>query len=302
MDTMRERFTSTVTELLDHDPRVALVMADIGVAQFVESGAAARHPDRVINVGIREQLQAGVAAGLALEGFRPITHSYAPFLVERPFEQVKLDFAHQGVGAILVSVGASYDWPTGGRTHQSPGDVALLATLPGWDIFVPGHPDEVEQILRRAARTDRRTYVRTSERANSEAVVGATRGLVEIRHAPPGGPLVVAVGPVLDNVLEATADLPVGVAYTATARPFDRDSLRSFEPETVVLVEPYLAGTSAAEVTVAMVDRPIRLLSLGVGRDELRNYGSPEDHDAAWGLDVAGLRASIGQVLATAEI
>ena len=119
MDTMRERFTSVTTELLDADPRVAVVLADIGVSSFRESGAIRRHPERVINVGIREQLMTGVGAGLALEGLRPIIHSYAPFVVERPFEQVKLDFAHQDLGAILVSVGASYDWPQGGRTHQS---------------------------------------------------------------------------------------------------------------------------------------------------------------------------------------
>jgi transketolase C-terminal domain/subunit len=51
---MRERFISTAAELLDHDPRLAVVLADISADQF--AGAAARHPDRVINVGIREQL------------------------------------------------------------------------------------------------------------------------------------------------------------------------------------------------------------------------------------------------------
>jgi transketolase len=80
---------------------------------------------------------------MSLAGIRPIAHTFASFLVERPFEQIKLDLNHQApsAGAILVSSGASFDYSASGRTHQSPGDVALLGTLPGWTVHVPGHPD-----------------------------------------------------------------------------------------------------------------------------------------------------------------
>src|SRR5437763_1918163 len=149
--TMRETFVRTTEALLAEDPRTALVLADISADAF--AGAAARYPDRVVNVGIREQLMIGVAGGLALTGLRPFVHSYAPFLVERPYEQVKLDLTHQGVGAVLVSVGASYDSSQSGRTHLSPADVALIDTLdPEWQVQVPGHAGEVEPMLRAAVR------------------------------------------------------------------------------------------------------------------------------------------------------
>ena len=293
MDTMRERFTAVTTELLDSDPRITVVLADIGVGSFRESGAMHRHPDRVVNVGIREQLMTGVGAGLALEGFRPIIHTYAPFLVERPFEQVKLDFAHQDVGAILVSVGASFDYPQGGRTHQAPGDVALLATLPDWDIFVPGHPDEVEQMLRAASKSDRRVYLRLSDQQNELPQVAGGEELAVVRPAPAGSPVVVAVGPMLDATLEATDDMDIIVAYTARPLPLDGSALRQFVTRDLVWVEPYLEGTSAPAITKALHDRPIRLRSIGVGRDELRNYGTAEDHLRARGLDADGLRTTI---------
>src|SRR5579872_2968125 len=109
----------------------------------------------------------GVAAGLAMEGFRAVAHSYAPFLVERPFEQLKIDFAHQGVGAVLVSVGASYDSARSGRTHQAPEDVALVSSLPGWTIDVPGHPDEVAPAFADAIAGDHCVYLRLTEESNA---------------------------------------------------------------------------------------------------------------------------------------
>ena len=294
METMRDRFTTVATELLDKDPRIVLLLADIGTDRFAASGAAGRHPKRLRNVGIREQLLIGVAAGHALEGFRPIVHSYAPFLVERAFEQVKLDLGHQGAGAILVSVGASYDWAAGGYTHHAPGDIACLSTLPGWRLHVPGHADEAEALLRDAATRDEPTYLRLSDAANAcPRPVGADGMQVE-RHDCSAAVTVIAVGPMLDRVLEAIADRPVNLLYTSTVRPFDAKTLRTVATGTeVVLVEPYLAGTSTAVVAGALADRPHRILALGVGHREMRRYGVAAEHDTAHGLDVAGLRSSI---------
>src|SRR5262249_60269191 len=118
METMRERFTSVTPDLLAADPRLALVLADITAGSF--EPARMRYPDRVLNLGIREQLLVSVAAGLALAGMRPIAHTFASFLVERPFEQIKLDRNHQNAGAGLVRPGGSYDYSASGPTHPAP--------------------------------------------------------------------------------------------------------------------------------------------------------------------------------------
>ncbi|WP_406471391.1 transketolase family protein [Streptomyces sp. NBC_01615] len=293
MDTMRDRFAPVVSRLLDEDPRVAVVLAEIGKDGFAE--ARRRHPDRVINVGIREQLLIGAGAGLALTGLRPVVHTFASFLVERPFEQVKLDLGHQDVGAVLVSAAASFDWPAGGFTHMAPGDVALLDTLDGWTVHVPGHPDEAETLLRHAvAAGDDRVYVRLSVQSNTQGhAVDGTRFLT-VREGRAG--VVVAVGPMLDAVLAAAEGLDVTVLYATTVRPFDAAALRR-ATETggtdVVLVEPYLAGTSTTAANDALADVPHRVLGLGVGRRELRRYGTVEEHVAAHSLDARSLRERI---------
>jgi transketolase len=289
---MREAFVDSMSRILADDPRSALVLADISAAAFER--AAWHHPDRVINVGIREQLMIGVAGGLALTGLRPVAHSYATFVVDRAYEQAKLDLAHQGVGAVLVSVGASYDGSAAGYTHMSPMDVSLLDTLPGWTIQAPGHPAEVDPLLSAAMSHDEPVYLRLSSQVNARPHVDAHR-LIPLRRGSAAAPLIIAIGPMLAPALQATADLDVNIAYTHTVRPFDVDGLRALAGDRpdIVLVEPYLAGTSAHVVTSALSDRPIRLRSLGVTRVDLHRYGTPADHARWHGLDPASLRATM---------
>ena len=295
---MRDRFINVTGEMLDEHPELAVVLADISYSYFREAGVVERHPGRVLNVGIREQLLVGFAAGLALEGFRPIVHTYTPFLVERPFEQVKLDFGHQGLGAVFVSVGSSYDVAAGGRTHQAPEDVAIMSTLPGWSVHVPGHPDEAEAILRATAAVTGLDYIRLGTSVNPEAIAYSS-GLTVVRRGSERAVTVIAVGPMLAPVLQATADLNATILYASTIRPFDAETLRDvLASPAVVLVEPYLAGTSSAEISNALKDVPHRLLALGVDRREHRHYGSSSDHDRAYGLDAPGIRRSITDFLA----
>ena len=102
------------------------------------------------------------------------------------------------------------------------------------------------------------------------------------------------VGPMLAPALAATEDLDITVLYVSTVRPLDAAGLRSsLSGDAVVLVEPTLAGTSTAAVSAALADVPHRFLALGAPNTEHRHYGTPEEHDAAYGLDERGLRTSI---------
>ena len=98
-----------------------------------------KHPLRAHNIGILEQSTIGLAAGLSLAGHFPIVHTIAPFLVERAYEQIKIDLGYQQLGSNLVSVGGSYDYAGLGCTHHCPADVGILNKIPGIEIIVPGH-------------------------------------------------------------------------------------------------------------------------------------------------------------------
>lgn len=299
-DTMRNRFTSVVGDLLDSDDRTVIVLAVISHSLFAEAGIELRHPDRIIDVGIREQAQIGMAGGLALEGFRPIVTGYAPFLVERAFEQVKLDFDHQGTSAILASVGGSWDSAGSGRTHQAPEDVSLVASLRTWNVRVPGHPDELDQMLRTDHAGGERSYFRMTSDANRLFVSPHPSRMAMVRQGSPEAPTILGVGPVVDEVIEATRGLDVTILYTATPFPIDAEGLRTaVTGQDLLIVEPYLAGASTAQVAEALSDRPMQFHAHGVRTVDTHRFGTADDHRRYHGLDAAGIRTRLDTALST---
>ena len=102
---------------------------------------------------------------------------------------------------------------------------------------------------------------------------------------------VVVFGPLLDPVLAAAEPFDVTVLYYTTAAPFDAAALReNGEARTVLLVEPWYAGSLAGEVLAALGDGPVRLRCVGVPRRFLTDYGTAAEQDAAIGLTAAGIR------------
>jgi len=292
---MRSRFVQTASALLDEDPRVAVLLAEISEDRFAPAIRA--HPDRVINLGIMEQTMIGAAAGFAMEGFHPIAHSIAPFLVDRPFEQIKIDFGYQGLGGTLVSCGASYDYGAEGATHHSPGDVAALLAIPGVEVMVPGTPDELERLLRATYANGRLTYIRGSDAENPTSFPVEPGRIEVVRRGSQA--TVLAVGPMLGRTLEACNGLDVTIAYVTSVAPFDAAGLRAITGDRplAVTVEPFYEGTLVFAVAEALASVPSRVVSIGVPRRFIHSYGTASEHDRDLGLDEASLGGRIERIL-----
>lgn len=293
--TMREQAAITATELFLADPRVAIVLAEISTPYF--EPAFAQDPTRAVNVGIMEQTMIGVAAGLAMEGFHPFVHTITPFLVERPLEQLKLDFGYQGLGGTFVSVGASYDYGREGATHHAPGDVHVLSSIPGMEILVPGAPAEVDRLIRETYANGAPTYLRTSVAENAEALA-VVPGRMEVVRRGSGGP-VIAVGPMLDRTLAAVEGLDLTVLYATSVAPFDAETLLSVAGDrpAVLTVEPFYEGTLSRTVAATLAHVPARIGSIGVPRRFASRYGTLEEFDRDFGLDATGIRERVARFL-----
>jgi len=124
---LRNTLLKNISQKLPTNKDIIVLLGDLGTFQMRE--ASSLHPNRVINFGIMEQSMIGFAAGLSKGGFYPITYSITPFLVDRAYEQIKIDLIYNNNKALILSAGASFDYSNLGPTHHCPHDVSNLLSI-----------------------------------------------------------------------------------------------------------------------------------------------------------------------------
>lgn len=139
---MRRRFGKIINKIISKDKKNILLVGDIGFRIFDE--VRSQNPKNFINLGICEQSLISFASGLALEGLKPWVYTITPFLLERPFEQIKLDIDQQKVNVKLVGFA---DYPSLGPTHSELNAKKLCSVFKNIKSFFPSNSDETEKCI-----------------------------------------------------------------------------------------------------------------------------------------------------------
>lgn len=268
---MRKALADGLVELAAADPRLIFLTADLGFQVF--DAFKDRFPGRYINVGVAEAQMMCCAAGLALEGWRPVVYSIASFATGRAFEQVRVSIAYPGLPVVVVGAGGGYTYANSGVTHHAAEDLGLMSMLPGFTVVAPGDANEVRALLPQLARLPGPSYFRVGRygeatfSVDAPAVVGQARLLQAGRRL-----LVLCTGDHANVVMDALKALrEEGVEPTAyhfhTVKPLDVATLdAAADVEAVVVVEEHLpCGGLAAAVAAWHASRPraSRLVRLG---------------------------------------
>ena len=303
----RQQFADTMLAVGQEDSNLVVLVGDI--SHFILQSFAEACPGRYYNIGICEPATVSMAAGLARMGFHPVVHTIAPFLIDRSFEQIKLDFCYQQLGGNLVSVGSAFDYSNLGCTHHSYGDFALLKAIPKTQIIYPSSPVEFDSLFRQAYRNDYLTLYRLPAHQHGqdfgEREVSFGKG---IRVTEGGNLTIVATGPQLRNALEARDALAgmgwdAEVLYIHTIRPLDVDLIRASVSKTrrVLVVEEHMrSGGLGDDVLRATRDTPdVAYSSLSIPDAFVTEYGSYQDHCERLGLTRDGI---VNRVKADFEI
>lgn len=134
---MRKEFGRFMVEVASKDEKVVLIVGDIGYMIFDEF--ISKYPERFFNFGVCEQSMISAASGMALEGLKPYVYTITPFLIERPFEQIKLDINEQKCNVKLVGYA---DYPTKGPTHTEINAESLMKLFKNIKSYFPKDKEE----------------------------------------------------------------------------------------------------------------------------------------------------------------
>lgn len=301
---IRQQFADTMLEVGQTDPRLCVLVGDI--SHFVLQPFAKACPGRYYNIGICEPSMVSVAAGLAKTGLYPVVHTIAPFLIERSFEQFKLDFCYHGLGGSVITVGSAFDYSNLGCTHHCYGDFALMKTLPGTHIYYPATAAEFDALFRATYKDGRLKLFRLPTRSHTAVLPEAVRPGRIVRVREGSDLTILATGPQLDSAVGAAEILSaegrkIEVLYAPTIRPLDTDTLAASVAKTrrIVVVEEHLrSGGLGDDVLRALAGTgSFAYDSVSIPDTLVTDYGTYDQHCRRLGLTPQGVAEKAARIL-----
>ena len=158
---MRDCFIEELSRMAETDPRIMLITGDLGFC--VLDKYRERFPNQFINAGVAEQNMAGLACGLALEGYVVFTYSIANFVFMRCLEQLRNDAAYHDCNVNVVCIGGGFSYGALGISHHATEDLSIMRSLPGVEVVSPCDLWETKEATKAIAARKGVAYLRTRQ-------------------------------------------------------------------------------------------------------------------------------------------
>jgi transketolase len=285
---MRNAFADELTKLGIEDPRVVMLSGDIGNRLFDKFKD--KHPSRFFNCGVAEANMMGVAAGMAMNGLRPVAYTITPFVTTRCLEQIRTDVCYHEAPVTIVAVGAGLAYSGLGPTHHACEDISFLRSIPNMVVICPGDAFEVRGALRAAMQQDRPVYIRMGKKGEPVVHKGPIADFKigkAITISDGSNVCLLSTGNMLPEVIEASHKLKdkgisAEVVSFHTVKPLDEEKLKqAFSRFKLVatIEEHSLIGGFGSAVSEWLVDtqtQPKKFLRFGTPDAFFKKSGEQE--------------------------
>lgn len=303
----RNAYGEALRDLGDRDDRVVVLEADIGKSTKSALFGAA-HPERYFNVGVAEQNEMAVAAGLSSCGKIPFVSTYAVFASMRACEQVRTFVAYPRANVKICPSHGGLTPGNDGPTHQATEDLGIMRTIPNMTVCMPTDATMAYKAVFAAAEQEGPLYLRLTRDGvpvlyDDDLDFRFGRAIV-LRTGPDA--TIIANGDMVAQALAAADRLAAkGVSATVidvhTLKPLDEACIieHCAAAPFVVTAEDHQVngglGSAVAEVLGEHCPRPMRRIGL---RDTFAESGAYPKLLAKYGMDAAAIEDAVRQGLA----
>lgn len=265
--TTRDGFADGLMHLGEHVKEVVALTADLGKSVGMEDFEK-EYPQRFFQIGIAEQNMAGIAAGLALEGYIPFMSSFASFQPMRNLDQIRTSICIMDTNVKIVSSHAGFSYAGDGIQIQTLEDIAVMRSLPNMQVLVPADAEQAAQMVKLMAKHTGPQYIRLGRAplpklsgyvgVDPDSFEETEIGKAQVLR-PGGDAVIIATGVMVFIALDAAAQLAsqgvhVQVLNMHTIKPLDVQAVLSAAEATgrIVTVEEHQAagglGSAVSEV------------------------------------------------------
>lgn len=302
----REAYGEALAELGKTNPSVIALDADLAKSTFSATFQKA-FPDRFFTVGIAEANMVGIASGLALAGKLPFASSFAVFLCDKGYDQLRMCVAYPRVNAKFVGSHGGISIGEDGPSQQSVEDFALMCGLAGFTVICPADEFSARALVHRMAELDGPCYMRTG-RAKAAIVYGPDDkfeiGKAKI-HGSGRDVAIVACGFEVGYAIQAQALLEEqGIAARVidmhTLKPIDDECLEqaALECGAIVTAEEHLLdGGLGSQVTRSVArSHPVPIEFVGIDNTYAES-ATPDELMEKYGLTAPYIVAAVNRVM-----
>lgn len=298
----RDAFGDALKAAGGNNPAIVTVDGDVGNSTRTEVFALA-YPDRAFNVGIAESNMVSVAGGLAACGKIPVVASFACFLMDNAFDQIRMSVAFPGMNVKLVGTHAGISIGEDGPSQMGIEDVALACSLPGVVVVVPSDAACTKAATEAVLSHQGPTYLRVGRGKVADIY---TNGIpfelgkaIQIRDGSDA--TIIANGLMVAGALDAAkkleaAGLSVRVLDMHTVKPLDAEAVAKAARETgaIVVAEEHLHHGGLGSVVAQAVCRstPVPMEFVDVG-DQFAESGDPQGLLDKYGLTADAVAGAV---------
>lgn len=302
---LRDCVVETLQELMKDDDKITALEADLGGASGFTK-IKKTNPERFIQCGIAEANMMGVAAGLSLTGFKPFTHTFAPFATRRVFDQLFLSGAYAGNTINVYGSDPGFSVASNGGTHTAWEDVALMREIPGAVICDPADDVQMEWIIKEFLKMEGIHYVRSNRKAvrnvykkGSSFKIGQGNILKEGKDI-----LIIAAGQLVSEALDCAEELEkegysVEVIDMFTIKPLDEKLLikEAKGKSKIVTIENHsIYGGLGSAVSEVIAENGISVPVKRIGvKEKFGQVGTAEFLQEEFGLTAKQIKETICQ-------